>query len=158
MLLNAVWMLSSLHDILTIYFFILCFLFMCLAWLVCVFACVHIHAYVFSWTYSHVLPKSTPFPCPLTLRNPSAPSVLTRCVLCCVFVLYMSISLCRCHSFAFIFILQFWQKFVKNDGENLDIILPEAITAEHILVILSSRFYLLQENTKEWLCGWCGLG
>lgn len=45
--------------------------FLCLAW-----------PWVRSLTYSHVWPKSTRFPCLLTqLKNPSAPSDWTRCVL-----------------------------------------------------------------------------
>lgn len=49
-----------------------------------------------SLTYSRVWPKSTRFPCPLTLlRNPSAPSFQTRCVPPCVYRWCVRLWLCQ---------------------------------------------------------------
>lgn len=78
-----------------------------------------------------------------TVRPDQVCTALCICVVHVNFI--MPLSLICIH-------FNFFMKFVKNRGENLDIILPEPITAERILVILPSRFNLLRENTKEWPC------
>lgn len=59
------------------------------AWLLCAWLPVRPCVFVctFSLTYNLITPKSTHFACPLTLlKNPSALSAQTRCVLHCVFL------------------------------------------------------------------------
>lgn len=116
----------------------LCFLLMCHAWLVCV--CVHVYTCLFSLTYSHVWPKSTRFPCPLTLlKNPSAPSVLTRSVLCVRWSVKGQFFSCAClfnflavTHFYFNFILKNYMKLIKKFEKNLEKFLPKAYSRVHL--------------------------